>query len=196
MKLDKFIDVTDFPSLQDAVNAAAESSLLGGTVFIPPSVDVNISQPVILPRTDLTPTNVVKIVGGDRYTSRIVGTRDFPASRALIEWEQEPKRTWEQKIANLTLDLPDVNGVKAIHYQHIGERTDDDYSAERFQIDLENLLIKGSNSHHEVLIDLEASVFFSKFHYIIGDTNPGSAPIHDTILLRTPTEHTGEDGKT
>jgi hypothetical protein len=195
MNLNKFIDVTDYPSLQDAVNAAAESSPLGGTVFIPPGVDVKLSRPVILPRTDLTPINVVKIVGGDRYTSRIVGTREFPAFRALIEWKKERKRTWEQKIANLTLELPDVNGVKAINYHHLGERTEEDYSSERLQIDLENLLIKGSNSHHEVLIDLEASVFFSNFNNILGDNSPRSNPIHDTILLRTPTEHTGKNGK-
>ena len=195
MNLEKFIDVTDYPSLQDAVQAAVESSPHGGTVFIPPGVDVELAQPVILPRTDLTPVNVVKIVGGDKYTSRIVGMSNFPAGRALIEWEQQRIRTWEQKIANLTLELPNIDGVKAIHYNHLGNNTDRDYSRERLQIDLINLLIKGNNTHHKVLIDLEASVFFSRFHNIIGDNKPGDQPIHDTILLRTDTKHNGNNGK-
>lgn len=195
MNLNEFIDVTDYPSLQDAVHAAVESSPLGGTVFIPPGVDVMISQPVVLPRTDFNPINVVKIIGGDKYTSRIVGTADFPSGRALIEWEKVRKRTWEQKIANLTLELPEVSDVEAIHYHHTGQKTFDDYKDERLQIDLENLLIKGSNSHHKVLIDLEASVFFSRFHNIIGDNKQGDAPDHDTILLKTDTQHRGENGE-
>jgi len=195
MNLEKYIDVTDYPSLQDAVNAAAAASIYGGTVFIPPSVEVTLSLPVILPRTDLTPVRVVKIVGGDKYTSRIIGTSDFPPGRALIEWEKESKRAWEQKIANLTLELPDVPDTKAICYQHLREKSEEDYSRERLQIDLIDLLIKGSNTHHKVLIDLQASVFCSRFHNIIGDKKLGASPLYDTILLQTASKHTGENGE-
>jgi hypothetical protein len=138
---------------------------------------------------------VVKIVGGDKYTSRIVGTADFPSGRALIEWEKVRKLTWEQKIANLTLELPDVSDVKAIHYHHTGQRTFDDYRNERLQIDLKDLLIKGSNSHHKVLIHLEASVFFSQFHNIIGDNKQGDRPDHDTVLLKTDFKHSSDNGE-
>lgn len=195
MNLEKYIDVTDYSSLQDAVNAAAEASIYGGTVFIPPSVEVLLTRPAILPRTDLSPLRVVKIVGGDKYTSRIVGTLDFPPGRALIEWEKESKRAWEQKIANLTLELPDVPDTKAIDYPHLRDRSEEDYSMERLQIDLIDLLVKGSNTYHQVLIDLQASVFFSRFQNVIGDIKPGTSPRYDTNLLQTDSKHTGKHGE-
>lgn len=178
----------DILPLQQTVNTARVASERGGAVLIASSKAFGISQPLILPRTGATPAGAVKLVGKDRYTSIIKALPNFPPGRALIEWEDSISRTWEQSIANLCLELPDVAGVRAIHY-HIHSSTNyNAISAEKLQIALDNLYIRGNNEFHAEFIRLEGMVVQSVITNIYGDPKQG-AGTYDTLLLHVDSQY-------
>lgn len=169
---------TDYPTLQEAVNAASERV---GVVHIPPQ-GIDISQPLILPRGGLTGAGVVHLVGqGNRPEIR--GAANFPKERALIEWADVAERAWNQRLENLTLKLPNVTGVKAAHYKLHDPSSWLTMHAERMQIVMRDIEVLCHNDYHEVLFDFEGGTQCSEFTNIQGNPGLGNNT-YNTLLFR------------
>ncbi|MDD3927244.1 MAG: glycosyl hydrolase family 28-related protein [bacterium] len=186
----------DAAAIQAAVNAAAtmNGGGQGGTVFFSPG-RYNIKNPVILPRTGSTPTKVVRLQGaGMRDT--VIGTSGettFPQDRALIEWEAVASRAWHQWIKDMTFQLPNVPGVSAVHYDVVDNSSQIAILSETIQIDLENILIEGSNSYHQRLVWIEGNIKVSTIENIYGDCGQGTSPTYDTTLLEVDSTYPHDD---
>lgn len=185
-RLNRVIYASDFPSLQAAVDVAARQSTFGGAVVLSPGV-CTLDAPVILPRSGLTPAGVVHLVGMGRYTTLIAGSPSFPKDRALIEWQPVAAPAQEQCITNLSFKLPNVAGVRAIHWKPTAKATFEEQNAERLSIQLENIHIGAHNDYHTELIYLEGAVNRSSFRNISGDPAIGSGT-YTTTLLKTDTD--------
>lgn len=180
-RLNRVLYATDYASLHHAVDAAKTR---GGIVYIPPGTVCTIDEPLVLPRTGYAPEGFVQLVGAGAYTSVIKGSAAFPAGRALIEWEPVKARALAQRISGLSLALPDVDGVMAIHYQPTAKGTFADQNAERLYLALEHLYITAHNDYHERLIYLEGAINRSIFNYIEGAPALGDGT-YATLLLET-----------
>lgn len=161
----------DITAITAAVTAAKTAGVLGrGACVFFPAGDYIISNPIILPRTGSTPANVVTVRGAACRSVSIRGNGSVPTGRALIEWDATTSRAWHQEITDLTLALPNVAGVRGIHYKkNAAGTTLTDFNNERCQIILRDLLIEGNNGYHTSLIKLEGQVFYSKFERVFGD---------------------------
>lgn len=172
----------DIIAIENAISAARSASGNGGIVFFPEGVYL-ISRPIVLPRTNNTPTNVPHLIGTNRFFSTIRGSNNFPENRALIEWESvSEKPALEQRIAHLHLWLPNVNGVMAVNFK---PTTKANYSAvflERLMIELEDIYITAHNDYHEKLIYLEGACWFSKINRIYGDPVLGNGTYYTRLL--------------
>lgn len=179
----------DFPTIQDGIDHVARNPR-GGTLHIPADRVWDIDAPLVLPRTGVTPTRCVALVGEGARHSVIRGTARFPVGRALIEWEPVVDRAWHQHIAGLNLVLPDVPGTRAIHYARTNPNDTAALYDERLQLVLDDLLIEGNNAHHDTAIRLEGQVFYSSFHRVFLDCRRGATlgglPVHtdhQTVLF-------------
>lgn len=184
------IKVTDFPTPQAAIDTA---KLLGGGRGCPvlfPNGTYALTAPLIVPRTGASPLNVVHIEGEGRYTTILTAGAGFPANRALIEWQATPERAWEQRISNIGFVLPNVAGVKAIHYKVTNNTSWTAVNTERLQLDLEDIYIAANNDYHEVLIRLEGIVNDSSLRRIFGDPALGNGT-YDTLLLQVDKDFNG-----
>jgi len=150
----------DATAIQAAIDDAKTLGVtdLGTSVFFPPGNYI-IGTPLVLPRTGLTPTNVVHLSGANIRTAMVRGSSSFPANRALVEWEVSATRAWHQSIKDMRFILPDVTGVMAINYVPTLKSTAAEILAETLQIDLKNILLEGSNEFHSVFIKLEGNLF-------------------------------------
>lgn len=186
----------DRAAIQRAIDRAKTLGLAarsGATVYLPPG-DWGIGGPLVLPRTGLTPDNVVRLSGALGYTSTLHGLAGFPSNRGMIEWEATTARAWHQRIENLSFELPNVLGVRAIwHKANAAQTTLAAVMDEWLQLDLENLYVGGSNQYHDVLIDLEVGDRFATIRNVVGDPVRGSAINYNTLLLRTPSQYSGAD---
>lgn len=181
-RLNANVYACDYLTLQDAVDAAkAQSNGRGGTVHLPPGF-TDLDTPLILPRSGLDLANLVHLEGAGRGVSVIRGTASFPANRALIEWEATPARSWGQRIAHLGFQLPNVAGVKAIHYKLTDASTYNAINIERAQIDLIDLYISAHNDYHDTLIKLEGIIQAATISGLYGDPVLGNGT-YDTLLL-------------
>jgi hypothetical protein len=117
----------------------------------------------------------------------------FPANRGMIEWEAVAARAWMQNIRSLSFVLPNVAGTMAIYYLPTDKSTAAALRNERLQIDLDDLLIEGTNSHHSTLIKLDGNTAFSRMSKVYGDPSLGDKTF-DTILLECHSEFTDDDG--
>ena len=150
-------DIAISEAIQDAKDGGS-TGMPAGVVFFPPGEYV-ISTPIILPRTGVTPTHAVQLVGSGPRATRIRGSASFPTNRGLIEWDASVSTAaWHQSITNVGLLLPNVAGAKAIHYKPNDKSTGAACLAERLQIDLADILLEGSNQYHESAIRLEGNV--------------------------------------
>lgn len=165
---------------------------LGATVVVPPGV-YDISTPIVLPRTGTSPTNAVRLVGsGGPRPTVIRGTGAFPTNRALVEWEDTASRAWHQGIANITLNLPFVAGVRAIHYKLSGTvTTAAQVQAQWVQCDLENVVIEGQGDYSSnAAIKFEGGIRFSHWRNVFGDPSQGT---YDVPLFEFDAQINGVD---
>lgn len=186
------INVTDYASPQAAIDAA---SLMNGGRGVPvyfPAGTYTLTEPLILPRTDASPLHSVHLIGDGRWATTLTAGLDFPANRALVEWEYVAKRAWEQRIAKMGFSLPSVAGVMAIHYKITDNTSQSAVNLERLQLDLEDIYIGSHNDYHEVAIKIEGICNYSSFKRIFGDPARGSAT-YDTLLLQTDVDFNGVD---
>lgn len=181
---------TDYNNLQLAINATKNQMINGGVLYIPSGI-YTIDEPLILPRTDTSPQNVVKLIGQGRYHTIIKGSNNFPQNRALIEWENTPSRAWEQHIENIGFHLPDIEGVRAIHYRLTNNSSYEAIFNERSQINLINLYIIANNDYHKNLIKLEGINNFCVINNIFGDPQQGINGTYDTLLLEADSSFEG-----
>lgn len=181
---------SDYASLQSAIDATKTQTNNGGVLNISPGRHM-INEPLIIPRTGATPQNVVHLIGAGRYQTTIYGSDDFPAGRALIEWEDVPARAWEQRIQGIGFELPNVPDVKAIHYRLTDNSSFSAIDAERAQISLENLYIIANNDYHPVLIKIEGINIGATIRQIEGDPQQGNNATYDTLLLEVDSTYPG-----
>jgi hypothetical protein len=179
----------DTAAIQAAIDAAKVIGSAGiqGTPVSFPCGNYLISSPLILPRTGLTPTNIVHLVGVSLRCARITGGPTFPTNRALVEWEVSATRAWHQSISNLTFKLPSVTGTMAINYKPTLKSTQAEILFELLQIDLEDILVEGDNEFHDTFIYLEGNIKFSTVNRLYCDPGAGGAWNFDTICLKTDT---------
>ena len=184
----------DATAIQAAIDDAKTLGVtdLGTSVFFPPGNYI-IGTPLVLPRTGLTPTNVVHLSGANIRTAMVRGSSSFPANRALVEWEVSATRAWHQSIKDMRFILPDVTGVMAINYVPTLKSTAAEILAETLQIDLKNILLEGSNEFHSVFIKLEGNLKLCSIKNIYGDPILGTWA-QDTLCLQTDTTDYSSEG--
>lgn len=167
----------------------------GGAVWFE-SKDYTI-PPLVLPRNpdvnDLRSVVLMLCPG-----ARLIGdAQSFQSGDAMISWEPRQARAFHQGIVGYkgfaTLQLPNVDGVKAIHYLPTSKADYNAHNAERMQIHLENLRIVGSNQYHPVFIHLEGTINRSVIRNIEGDPGQNDAQ-YETLLIQTDTAITGDKG--
>lgn len=184
-------DVAINLAIQGAKKAGARGNQ--GIVVSFPVARCLIDNPLILPRTGSTPINVVHLVGSSEHwrNTRLIGSLAFPANRAMIEWEATTNRALYQRIANLTLTLPLVDGTMAIWYAASDPTNNTTLVAQRWSGELSHINMEGSNEFHPRLIYFNADVVYSKFDMIVGDQAQGSAINYETVMLETCTSLNG-----
>lgn len=195
-KFTTWTDVADWGAEPDgvtdngpAINNAIEDLTAAGTAglkaatlyFQQPGLHIT-NEPLVLPRSGLTPSGIVNLEGNSRRGVQLRCGASFPTNRGIVEWTATTARAWEQRIAHLSFNLASIAGAKAIWHKANGTPG----SAEWLQLDLENILIEASNTFHPVLIDLEVGVRYSKWENVFGDPSPGTNPQYDTLLIRLP----------
>lgn len=198
----------DTQAIQDAIDKAKSLSVPGATnagaiVLLPPG-EYLINKPLILPASGNNGYIAVHLMGHPR-SSRLKGTSNFPPCAGLIEWEQTPKvpipgetgpaRALAQRITGLEFNLPLVDGVKAIYRRwdrqlfpsndtkDERDRAVFEQQRSRLQIHLEDLVINGSNTHHESLLRFEGSVIQSTIRNVHASCGRGLNPKYSSILL-------------
>jgi hypothetical protein len=172
------------------------SNATGGVVYIPPGA-YSIRNPIVLPRTGVTPTTVVSLLGANQRACQLIGHSSFPANRAMIEWEATTARAWGQRIENLTMSLPAVAGTMGLWWKvNSGLTTYAGRDAERLQLDLIDVNIECSNDYHASLIRIEGGAWYSTFRNVCGDPNQGVSKTYDTLLLDVDYDAGGEPGVT
>lgn len=150
------------------------------------------SVPIVLPRTGTNPQDVIHVIGRNYFTSALQAMDTFPTGRALIEWEETTARIWHVRIADLRLHLGNVDKTMAIHMKRNGStNSSTGYLLESLQLNLENIIILGSNQYHEVFIKLETGLRIGSIRNLYGNPSPGSVSNYQTILLQTDTDHGG-----
>lgn len=148
--------------------------------------------PLVLPRNpSATDLSSVKLVGMGYDTLLLGDAQSFENGDALISWETETARAFQQSISNMTLQLPNVDGVTAIHYLPTSKADYSAHNAERLQIHLENLRIIGSNQYHPVFIHLEGTINRAEIRNIEGDPGQNDAQ-YETLLIQTDTDIEGD----
>lgn len=177
--------VDDTTAIQNAINAASALTANGGVVFFPDG-NYLISNPLILPRSGVTPVNTVKLMGAGMTQTRITGSNSFPENRALIEWSSTVTRAWFQSITNMSFFVPNVAGVMAIHYEITDKSSIASVSSEWMQIELNNIRFLGNNQYCERFVYLEGGQRFSTFTNLYGDPSL-NANGYNTILLEFET---------
>lgn len=178
-----------------AAKAAIRSDVgfYAATVYIPEGEPV-ISEPLVLPRTGATPNGVIRLQGAGSRATRIRASASFPTNRAMIEWEATTTtQAWHQSIKGLGILLPNVSGVMGINYKPNLKSTGAECLAETLSIDMEDLLIEGSNQYHSSFIRLEGNVKGSTFSRISGDPSIGTWA-QDTALFEFDTTDFGAEG--
>lgn len=175
-RINRWLFAEEFPSLQHAVDKAAQ---VGGTVLL--QSRFTLSAPLVLPRTGATPDKVVHLKA-TRYGAGLQGTVNFPPGRALIEWATTPERALEQRIEGVQFWLPDIAGVKAIHYALTAPGTKAVMNAEHIQLDLADLRIYANNAYHDSLIRIEGLWQQSRITNVVGDPT-GTAGGVGALLL-------------
>ena len=198
----------DTKAIQSAIDKAkslsnSSATNAGAVVLLPPG-EYLISEPLILPASGNNGLIAIHLMGHPR-SSRLKGTINFPPYSGLIEWEQIPQnhipgetgaaRALAQKIAGIEFNLPLVDGVKAIYRRwdrqlFPSNNTKEEVSRaafeqqrSRLQIHLEDIVINGSNIHHESLLRFEGSVVQSTIRNVHGNCARGSDPKYSSILL-------------
>lgn len=155
---------------------------------------VHTIPPLVLKRNpSSTDLSAMQIIGMGRKTILRGDAASFEAGDALISWEATAARAFNQGIRNMTLELPNVDGVKAIHYLPTSKADYNAHNAERLQIWLENLRIIGSNQYHPVFIHLEGTINRSIIRNIEGDPGQNDAQ-YETLLIQTDTDIDGDKG--
>lgn len=187
----------DTAAIQAAINAAKAMGLStrsGATVYFPPG-EYSVSSPLLLPRTGATARGVVWLDGENRWSSRIQGAASFPTNRAMIEWsDDEPYsgatyNAYYQRVANLTIELPDVAGTKGLWHKPVNAiATYTSLVEQQLQLDIENVLFEANNEFHEVIIDLEIGCKGATWRNVFGDPARGTGANkeqYSTLLIRT-----------
>jgi len=156
----------------------------GAMVRIPPGKYM-ISKPLILPRSDYRGGYSVHLVGDNMISSIIQGSDNFPPNRALIEWERTPIRIFYQRIANLTLNCPNVDGTMCIWHKPL---VTDDLYGKTFNEYLsnsifENLVLGGSNQYQKYLFKMDGLLRFSRLDNIISNLGRGNKINYSTIVI-------------
>ena len=184
----------DSPSIQSAIDAVSllGGSITGGVVFFPPGTYA-LGSPLVLPRSGLSPTKVVHLVGENVRSVRLLGLSTFPTNRALIEWEAVASRCWHQRISNLNLILPSVSGVMAIYSLPADQSTANLMRAETWQGEISNLVMEGSNQYHTRFIYLRGNIKFSTLEIIYGDPSRGTYA-QDVITIEVDSTYADGDG--
>jgi hypothetical protein len=185
----------DTAAIQAAIDAAeliGPASRTGAVVYFPPGAYL-ISNPLVLPRTTVTPTTVVHLRGENIRSCRIVGAATFPTNRGMVEWDVVTQRAWHQSIKDLTFVLPSVLGTMAIYYLPTDVSTSEAMRTETLQIDLSNLLLEGANEYHTRLIYLRGNLKLCKISGIYGDCSVTNHAF-DTRVIETDIDDFGNEG--
>lgn len=179
----------DYASVQDAIDVGPGTVLFAAKTYTVP--------PLVLPRNPST-SNLSSVKLMFMPGARLKGDADsFAEGDALISWEASTARAYEQAICGVggiaTLELPNVAGVRAIHYAPTDKSDVTAQNAERLQIHVENLRFLGHNDYHQQFIYLEGAINRSVLRNLYGDPALGDAT-YETVLVTTDTDITGDLG--
>lgn len=164
----------------------------GGTLYL--AAGTHTTPPLVLPRNPSTSDISSVKLKGEGYDTLLIGdAQSFESGDALISWQVATARAFQQSVCDMTLQLPNADGVKAIHYLPTSKADYNAHNAERLQIHLENLRIIGSNQYHPVFIHLEGTINRSIIRNIEGDPGQNEAK-YETLLIQTDTAITGDKG--
>lgn len=187
-RLTSFVCATDYGTVQAAIDTAFAKGTQGSAVIFP--AGTHTTAPLVLPKnpsaSDQRAVQLIFLPGailkGDAAS--------FNEGDALISWQATATRAFRQSIVcvggQATLDLPNVAGVRAIHYQPTAKATYPNHDSERLQIHVENLRILAHNDYHQELIYLEGTINRSVIRNIEGDPALGNGT-YQTTLLKTDT---------
>lgn len=178
-RLRHHVYASEYDTMQDAVDAAAALSSGGGVVIITPGTYT--TPPFVLPRD-----KSVAVLGTGPHCVIKGDAASFESGDALVSWEAGEGHVWHQQIEGVVLELPNVDGAKAIHYALTDATTWDEMRTQRLQIILRDVQILCHNDYHETLVDLEGSTWYSEITNLIGNPGLGSNT-YDTLLLKTGT---------
>lgn len=170
----------DYASVQAAIDVGPGVVLLANKTYT--------THPLVLPRNPSTSDlSSVRLVGSGPMTRLKGDVASFETGDSLISWAAVTARAFHQQVINMTLELPNVAGVRAIHYQPTAKSNSAEHGAERLQVHLENLRILAHNDYHEELIYLEGTINRSIIRNIEGDPAFGDGT-YQTLLLHTDSD--------
>lgn len=185
----------------NAIAAAAAWSGTGdyraGVVFVPAGT-FNVTGPIVLPRHTITyvPSPVVHIVGVGP-ASHIRGSgAGWSAGQGVIQWATGTAGTgahvWNQRIANVQIEAPQVALTRCLHLNRINTAVDaGGYNPERFQLDLDDVLLMGSNQYQQELIYAPV-MWFSEWRNVRGDSTQDTVT-YDTMFVLTDDSISGAE---
>lgn len=170
------------------VQAAYNQAWADGLSAIVLADGTHTTPPLVLKRNpSVSNVSAVQIIGMGRKTLLRGDAASFTSGDALISWEAVTARAFNQGICNMTLDVPNVDGVRAVHYQPTAKSNFAEHNAERLQIHLENVRVLAHNDYHEELITLEGTINRSVIRNIEGDPAFGNGT-YQTLLLKTDSD--------
>ncbi|MCA1992769.1 MAG: glycoside hydrolase family 55 protein, partial [Coleofasciculus sp. S288] len=178
---------TDYPSIQTAIDAGP------GTVYIPEG-NHPISEPLILPRTDLNGNGGVKLIGAGMYKTFINPSSTSYAYNTMITWQDANystniRRAWFQHLEGFTIRMPRTN-ANGIWYK----RTDLTQKPvfEKLMITIRDVGFTTYNNWEQIAIKLEGNVHDAVIENIVN--NIGAIDGEANFDLTTIVSDTNPEG--
>lgn len=190
-------------AIQAAIDAAASqesqsgsTAKKGGVVFLPVG-RYRLDSPIVLPRAEQsTHPRSVWLIGASKHSTVLVGSGSgWSSGDACIEWAATAFRSWDNRIANMTIIAPDVVGTHAVYFAPTLTSTWAQINAERFNLVMENVELEGSNQYHSALVRIAGMATHCRFINVWGDPTTGTRA-YDTMLFHfdeTPLATSGEN---
>jgi hypothetical protein len=150
----------------------------------------------VLPRGGNSRTYCVGLIG-DGNATRIRPSANFPAGRAVIEWDTTTERVFHQRLRDFKIDMRTGLAHKAVHFA-LNDPTTTVFNGQPWgqeeikELDID-IMIHGDNTSHEVLVDIEGKIKYSKIR-VVADLAAGTSPTYSTIVVRANSEFINTSG--
>ena len=181
---------TDYPSIQAAIDAGP------GTVCIPAGTHL-ISEPLILPRTDLNGKGGVKLIGAGMYKTFIKPSSPSYAHNSMITWRDADystniRRAWFQHLEGFTITMP-RKCANGIWYK----RTDLTQipNFEKLMITIRDIGFTTYNNWEQIAIKLEGNVHDAVIENVVNNIGSIKSGINfDITTIVVDTNPEGDNG--